>query len=179
MTEEICNTKIQLHITEEDYIKFCVFHNKKYGNKERKKIICGAIILVGWALLTVIREWIGLDYGIEGLFLQIIGALIFLSFIFYVLFRILNTEQLIRRNMAELKKRGNLPYESDIQITIEDNRLVQESKKGVLYINKTNISKIFDEPDYYYIYVGAIQAVILPKRYIAEYDGEIRAFLEI
>lgn len=182
MSEENNNIKFPIHITEEDYINFNVFHSCVHRKADKKKAFRKLKIVLGiYLALTVFRtifEWVNGSSEIAGFLVGPIIIVLGISCFYYLSSR-KHMERLVRKNVARMKKNGALPYQSDLQITIEADRIVQESPTGLCYINRVNVHKIYDEPDYYYIYLNEYTAVFFPKREVAEYDEQIRNILEL
>ena len=76
----------------------------------------------------------------------------------------------IKNNIKKIKKDGKLPYHDKTVIEFLDDKIVEKSEQGEVIIKYSDIVNVCDEKKYIYIYYGAMQAFILPKKDITNED---------
>ena len=181
MSEENTNIKIPIHVSEEDYINFNIFHSTmtENGKKSIKKTINITYIAILIAFLISFLNIDSTDRMSRAIYIVCILVVLVIILVCVKVFSRKITEHLIRRNIERLKEKGPLPYESSSLLTIESDRLISEGSNSTLNINLKDILQVYEQPDYYFIYFGAVQAIILPKRDTIGYDNQIKTFLGI
>lgn len=85
----------------------------------------------------------------------------------------------IKQTIKEMKKDGKLAYEPSAEIEITDDALIETSEGKSVTIKKSDIVKIVDVEEYLFVYFGAQQAVIIPKRCIVGIENEVKAYLTL
>lgn len=147
------------YITEEDYIKYNIFHlkNSKLGKRTilMTRIFIILVFAIGVSVITAICR--------GNLFLPIVCA-IFLG-IFSLVYIIL-TPKLIERSFKRTIKRqkldGKLPFEPESEIEFLDDMIVKHNTFSDIRLPYTDIQNFVISPDCLYIYIDSSRAIIVP-----------------
>jgi len=103
------------------------------------------------------------------------GIAAILSFVFIPLYH----KAVIRKRVSEMLDEGMSPQRiSRTIMTILNEGLERENEQTVVLIKWRSIERIEQTPEYLYLYYGAIEGMIIPKRAFAN-TAECAKFLEI
>lgn len=152
----------QIHISEEEYIRFNIFHNtnSKQAEGTRITLMLFAILLPVLTVCNVLLVLLQVKTN-DILFLtaSIFGSLLYiLWYIYYP--KIL--ERKVRLSIKRLKASGKLPYRTDFCVEFQDEKIVMTSEYGKFYVFYKDIEKICIQKDCFYIYYSITEAVIIP-----------------
>ena len=79
----------------------------------------------------------------------------------------------IKRNIETVKNDGKLPYHENAEFEFNDEAIIETTTNSVLKIKYSDVLSVKSTDEYIYIFFGATQAFIIPRRCIGnEYDLE-------
>ncbi|MCL2377932.1 MAG: YcxB family protein [Defluviitaleaceae bacterium] len=151
-------------LSEADYYEFNKHHSLS-NLSAQKFILIVRIILFITLGVGIISQFIA---GYEGgrlspaLFLSIIGILLSIFFKPFVLL-------LIKWQIREIKKQGKLPFDTNVHLQFDEEIYIESSETAEIKRNYTSIEKIVQGHEAIYLYVGAIQATLIP---FSAFDNE-------
>lgn len=156
--------KFQYSLSEQDYLAFNIYHafNSPLGKKRMaiyRFVYPLAILVVGLAcgMLTdepIVAWYFRIAFGLFALCWFIFFRRIMVAF--------------IKRNIAKIKKSGKLPYQSNTTLSFEDDSFLETTESGELKVKYAVIEHIVTNEDTIYIYMNAVQAVLLPYSVFAD-----------
>lgn len=161
--------KINIKVTEKDYIKFNEFYlkNSEQGKKTTLllRIIMPSLFLVILLLCLIANA---------DKVLLIIEAVVFsvASVIWVIMVPGLMNKN-IRRDINTIKKDGKLPYHNTSEIEFSETEIIETTPDSTLKIKYRNVLSVNSTEEYIYIFFGGAQAFIIPRRCIdSEFDLE-------
>ena len=156
--------KLDVHLTDEDYIRFNIFHmfNSPQG---KKSVLIGRLAGFFVAILAVV---IFLIAGAEtGLLITEIGFLIAFSVVWYLGYPS-SVKRRTRKTISRMKVSGRLPYNADSVVEFGDDEIISESERGREITKYSSINGIYEDESCVYLYKGAMEAIILPDSCLPE-----------
>jgi hypothetical protein len=84
------------------------------------------------------------------------------------------SRQIYRKQALAMYREGQNPmFEGSHVLRLEDAGLVATTPKAEARLALTSVQRIVDTPDYVFVYVGAMQALIVPRRRVVRGDVDI------
>lgn len=159
---------IKIDANDNDYLAFNQYHilNSTTGKKSLLYIRLFPI-----ALSVLIMSIMGvrgddtLLIAIEAVLLAIMCS-IFFAFSKKILLRS------VRKSVERLSQEGRLPYSRHSELHFGENSITDISDIATVSVSYEDIIKICDEEEYLFIYYGAMQAILIPKRCLLECELE-------
>lgn len=160
--------RLCVHLNEQDYIDFNLFHNIASDKGKQIFNLLRAIVSllpVAVALLTVLFD--GFDED-SGLFLFIY---ILLSVGVFLLFRPIHIHS-IKGTVKRLKRVGRLPFSSDAVIVFHEAVFTEETATNKSECAYSLIEQVYLVNDsIFYIYVNSVQAYLIP---VSTFENEMQ-----
>lgn len=155
--------KIQL--CDDDYINFCEYYNKKNRIQNNSTIGFIVSLMPSFYILCFINK-------IYDNLIEIIGyTIVILFFIWY--FWQINSNLNENKNRKKLKKVNYFEnITEDIEIKIEEDKIIEKSKDSITYVNKEWVKECVIYKDTIFLLNNRNAAVILPRRYFTEEEIE-------
>ena len=164
---------IHVHLSEEDYIKFNEFHN--LNSKAGKKMIWIMRVIVPICFLFLdLMEYLRTMDKMEFIFQLVIAGIFILVWELIVPSVI---KKSTRFTIRMIKKDGKLPFHVQAEIEFADDEMIEKSDESIIRKKYEDILNVYEVSDTFYVYIGAIQAWVIPKRCLAEYEGEFRQLM--
>ncbi len=147
----------QITVTEDEYIRFNVFHAQRTAAGRRKKLLWVYLICFLVVLASVIAARSPELYLIGALWLVLVLILGFFS-------SSKGMEMLIRRNIRKMWKDGKLPYQTNATVVFQEDQILWQYDRGTLNIPYSDIENAYQDQGFLYLYYGVQQALLLPER---------------
>lgn len=150
--------KYQVALSEKDYLDFNRYHafnspaSKKYMFKYRF-IVPIIFIFCGAGIGTMVDEPVVSYY-----FYIAFGIAAILWMIF---FKWIMAKQ-IKKNIGKIMKSGKLPYQNEAAVSFEDDFIVETTNDSEMKVKYSAIERVVTNGEAFYIYINAVQAIILP-----------------
>ena len=163
--------RINVHLTDEDYIKFNIYFafNSKQG---KRQVLINRLIGPGiCALVFGVFFMAGADKDlltVEAVVLSFIALLLFISAPKWIV-------KSIRKNCSKFREEGEFPYDEDAVIDFGETEILSTSAKGTEKVLYSDIHDIGEDEDNVYLRKGAMEALIIPDCCLPEGRS---AFLE-
>lgn len=155
--------EIQYHLSEEDVVKFNLYHvkNSRIGKNSLRwqRIFSPVIFLLFAYFLTIFTE---LEAG--PLYATFVVTAI-LWVIFYPKYFYFHITRQVRKMLREGKNEGLV---GDHEMRLTKAGITDSSSTGETKLTWQGISEIHEDADYFFLYNSSVSAYILPKRYIDE-----------
>ena len=165
--------KISVTVNESDYIKlneYYAFHSRQ-GKKSLAVMrwtapVCAIVFIVFFAIRGISRE----------LFIvEIVGLTIFAAVRFFSVSKRFRKD--IEKNVKKLKREGKLPYTEEAILEFCDDVFIETTENSVKKIHYSDVNRIGSTDEHIFIFFDAVQAVIIPKRCVAEVQAELEMLL--
>ena len=156
--------KYRITLNEEDYVRFRIFHlyHSKLGKRQLHSARTSMLKLSAIILLLLLIMDVQLDAIV---IFTIIWGIASVLYYFYAPKRL---EKNIRKQVNMTKEDGKLPYNADAEIEFLESMIVQRSEHGESHANYRNIERFYIEQEYLYIYINAVQAIVIPCRCLGD-----------
>ncbi len=166
---------VEYERTLEDLVEFNLFHIAHSPSLQRQILLTRVFISLLIFFLTL-----GASYLLAGTLkplayissISIIG-----SAIFFVIYPSINRSSCIRRTRKLLSEDDNNAILGRQIITASSEGLFCETDAGESKLNWSSIAKVVQNDDYIFLYIGAVNAIIIPKN-IFSTDQEQQKFLD-
>lgn len=171
--------KYHIELTEEDYIKFNIYHfnNSATGKKAKKISIIFSLLLgiVIMALAYVVCNHFGLTLPYTTGCLVIVAAYVGFS-TFYKQNK--GLEKRIRKMMERQKKGGSLPFTKSKDVELLDDEILEQTEDSTTHIDYNKIEKLVIADDYIYYYKDSQCATIIPHSALGDDKDKVISFLQ-
>lgn len=166
---------IEYEIIEEDYINFNLYHIQ--NSSSQKKLFNTLRFILPALFLPVIYFTGTLLFEQSSLYWGII-ALGF--YIFWIYYYPKTYKKAIKKQSLKLLNEGdNSSFFGKKKMEIVDDQLIIIEEDGTSTISKDRVKEIREYDDMIVLYLSAVSAHIIPKRYLSDKDiRDIRAILE-
>jgi len=149
-------------LTEEDFIKFNVYHLKKSDTKKTRiitRMICiMGLIFVTYMLIIGLLASVLNIWNVFMVLLFIVSlAVVAYSFGFSPL-----VKAVVRGQINDLKKTGKLPFGHSITISFDEEGVHEVSELAESKVKYSNFEKILEDEDAVYIYYSTRTAYFIP-----------------
>lgn len=161
---------IEVNVTEEDYLKFNEYH--VFHSKSGKRTILLMRIL--FPVIVVVLEFLAVLQSQDYFYIVFESIFMVIAIAVWEIMMKKIMKSIVKSSIRNAKKDGKLPFHEEAQIEFMEDAIVERCGDNITTINKADIMKICEEENYYYVYFGAMQAIIIPKRCL----GEKQAALE-
>jgi len=149
-------------VTEEDYYRFSCHH--AFTSRQGRRTLLTAQILLPVLLALIALAAAASDPA----FLAVkLGALAAIS-VLWVVFAKRRMRRAIRKNLRRLKKSGRLPYSGSGTLTFGESEIAETGETGESRVPYSLVEKLDATDGGVYVYVGAMQAVLLPNACFAD-----------
>lgn len=152
---------LDINLSEEDYIKFSQFHslNNKQSKKSGRKLKIYFSVVILLCFLVMYMQNGTTNLG------AYVNLLIFAAVVVIIMLSIPAINKLIvKKVISNQKKQGKLPYKESFELTFFETGIVEKTDTSVASIKYEEIEKINETDDAIYVYLGAVQAIVIPKR---------------
>lgn len=161
--------QINIHLTDDDYIAFCLFYNR-YNAHNRRLILFNRLRAL---LVSVIFVLLFVYLGYEKSFIliesAILGLLSLLWFFFYPSYYIF----MVRRSIKKMKKKGTPLFSDRKTYDFRENEIVLTTDTLTSIIPYSSIKAISKTADCLYIPLYDNSLIALPLRFIENPDALI------
>ncbi len=165
--------KYRIHLDDEDYILFNIFHIK-HSKTEKRSINILRMTIPFMSLIIVILSIIQKEDAAFAIIKVVV--LLAISVLWIILMPKL-FDKIIRKNLMKMKQEGKLPYTADSELEFQDSVLAEKSERGEFRVKYSEIEKVYAQKDVLYLYFGATQAFILPKHCLEEDWEQVKAYI--
>lgn len=165
--------KINVSITEEDYMKFNEYTLSQQGYGKHMMLLYKIIIPLIAAAIVVLH----LLSGVNMKFILIEAAALGILSAVWLKIGPKLYQRSMRRNIMYIKKSGKLPYHERAELEWTDDELIETTENSITRIPYDQITSVEETDDYWYLYYGAAQAIIVPKRDIRAQLPELEQVL--
>jgi len=163
--------EINYHLTEDDYINFNLYHMNHSKTGIRALRVQRFLLPVFFIALSY---FMAIILDTSPVFLLVYG---FLISILWVIFYPKYFNRTIAKNVKKMLKEGdNKGILGDQHMSIKDEGIVVTTKMGETKVNWAGINILKEDENNFYLYVGAMNAYLIPKRQITV-SNELRAFV--
>lgn len=161
----------QYEISENDYYEFNRFQLWNTPENKKQILLYRFMYPLRFMILATILSFALKRYNL--IFYTYFG----LCSIFWVVSYRKLLEYAIRRNIARIKKIGRLPYSASGTLSFFENELTDFSPISQMKIPYSSITKIAQTNTAFYLFFGALQAVIVPFPVFQD-EQEMISFIE-
>lgn len=156
-------------MTKEEYIEFNEYH-LTHSNEGKKMFKMLHLLTPIISLCIISIYYVITDNLLVVSITAIILALITLLFS-------LNIKKIIfkslKKNINNLEKNGKLPFSNESTIILDDDFIREKTSLTESNIKFESIEKIVESKNALYIYIGAIQAIVIPYRSFTSNEEKI------
>lgn len=171
--------KYHIEITEEDYIKFNIYHiNNSAAGKKAKKISAISSLLLGvviMALAYVVCNHFSLTLPYTAGCLVIVAAYVGFS-TFYKQNK--GFEKKFRKFTERQKAEGILSYTKVKDVEFLDDEIIEQTEDSTTHINYDKLEKTVIVEDYIYYYKNSQYATIIPFSALGDDKDKVISFLQ-
>lgn len=165
--------KYQIHLNDKDYLQFNIFyatHSKVGKHSIRMARLAFPLVAAAAVFIFILA---GAAYGL------IIGEAVILAIasLYWELYLPKYIEKSVRKNIERIKTDGKMPYHAHSEIELLDSMIIERSAHGQIRVSREEIEAVYDEPEYLYIFYGAAQAFLIPKRCLGGCEKQAAAFI--
>ena len=154
--------KIEITLNDEDYIAYNIFH-LSYSQQSRKMIRFGRWMMFMVSIMAIFIFVIaGADKDLIGIEAVMLLPVSIIWFIRYPK----SAEKTIKKRINRLKKEGKLPYEPHTTLELSECEIIEKTEHSVSRYSYTDIKDVQRSGQYIYLIKGALEAVIIPVRYL-------------
>ncbi|MCL2361803.1 MAG: YcxB family protein [Defluviitaleaceae bacterium] len=145
------------HVTEADYLEFNKQHNLASLKTQKFVRVIRVILLILIGFLVFSTVFIVDEPRV--------GDLVFFGFLAaFVIFGFKPlTLLLVRVQIRTIKKQGKLPFNKDVQLRFDEDSYTEITDVSETKMKYTPLERVVEGPNAVYIYVGAIQATLIPN----------------
>ena len=147
-------------LNDNDYFEFNKYHLSNAPVNKKGLIVLRIMIPVIY-ILFLLLSLIDVENFNEYVFIGQAVVCIIVSLAWFFLVKPLYTF-LLKINIKLMKKYGKLPYGKDVLICFDEEFLIETTEKSESKIKYTSIERIVGANSAIYIYLNAVQAVIVP-----------------
>lgn len=151
--------ELKYSITEEDYIRFNLFHIKNSTTSMRTLKIQQILIPILYIAVAFVLA--GLTEGSLVVWLSIFLVMGILWFIFYPKYFYSHILRQVRKMLKEGKSEGLL---GEHLLVLSDEGILETTSKGEMKANWVSLEKFTEDEHSFYLYNTALSACIIPKR---------------
>lgn len=155
-------------LTQDDYMKFNIYHASQSDMVKRQRLIArliGPVLFMAVAIYAAQRVslWIVAYFGVISL----------LWLVFYPKF----AEKSMKRRLKKFLEEGEpgILYGSR-HLSFDEDQIVVDQAGAISEYNWHHITKMVEDNHAVYLYVGNVQAIIMPKRAFNQKD-EVEKFM--
>lgn len=166
--------KITVTMNDSDYIKFNEYHMHNSTQGKRMLVIYRLIVpivsiitLMGLTKSSVSRETLIAEIAI----LTILSVLWFIKSPKLML-------KVIGKSIAENKKDGKLPYTQNAVLEFLHDAMIETTDSSMKKVSYFEVSRIGYTDEHIFIFFGAMEAFVIPKRCITGVQEELEALLQ-
>lgn len=166
----------KISLSEKEYIQFNEYH-LLHSAVGKKALLQHKIVLPLLSLLIIIIFFSAkADMNliiIESIFLGICS-------IMWIIYSKKIVMKSFKKNIEKIKKEGRLPFESETTVTFDDQGIIEKSSNAETKTSYSVVEKIAETKQAIYIYMSAVQAIIIPTSYFdsEEDKDELIKFIE-
>ena len=156
--------KLHITLTPDDYIAFNIAHAFR-SPAQQKNLRIGRLMP---AMISLFFVLLFLACGMRGAVLWTeIAALAIVAAIGY--FRYPKTyEKSIRKHILKLKEEGKLPYAEESDVEFGEEAIAETAPNHSLLIPYCDLLDVWETSEHFFVMFGALQAIIIPKRCVAD-----------
>jgi len=167
---------IEYERTLDDLVKFNLFHIEHSPTIRRQLLLARMLVTILTPILSLGAMYIvDRDKNLPpyAYIISLIGGVII-----FFLYPYINRSAIIRRTKRLLDEGSNRAIIGKQQITTSDEGLLCETGTGSSRINWSSIEKVTQNDEYIFLYIGAINAVVVPKKAFPNFQDQFE-FLDI
>lgn len=166
---------IEYNVSEQDFVNFNLFHAKHSKQAKNAKLLSvyGGAALCFFMLVFVLVVMRGYDTVSVCVYGAIIAILWVIFFPKYYEFRV---KKILAKHISEGKNNDFLGHQ---KLTLQEDCMEKISDSSTIHIKYTAIEKIAHDYDCVFVYVGAIQAFIIPFSAFPDAEQKSRFIEEI
>lgn len=161
--------KINVSVTENDFIIFNEYYMKNSSQGKRSTLLSRLLLPAVFLVIIMICLVAKADFTVI-----ILEVIIFsITTVVWELKIPSFIRNNIKRNIETVKNDGKLPYHENAEFEFNDEAIIETTTNSVLKIKYSDVLSVKSTDEYIYIFFGATQAFIIPRRCIGnEYDLE-------
>lgn len=152
--------QIHVNLYDEDYIQYNI-HHSYYSYNSKKTHMIGRLSPF---LFSIVFIAVFIYLNVEPLLLYVeIAVLMLYSIISFIRYP-KSLEKRIRKYVLRMKEEGKLPYDEEAMIDFGEDVITETTPNMTNRISYSEIRDVCETEGYIYLIIGAMQAIILPKR---------------
>lgn len=166
--------KIAVTMNDVDYIKFNEYHMHNSTPGKRTLVlyrliapIVSIIIAIGVTNSSVSKDVLIAQIA----FLTIFSAVWIIKSPKLIL-------KVVRKTVADSKKDGKLPYTENAVLEFLDDAIIETTESSMKKVSYSEVRHIGYTDEHIFIFFGAMEAFVIPKRCITDVQGELEALLQ-
>ena len=143
---------------ENDYFEFNKYHLFENPANKKRVLIRRLMVPLACVVIWLIFLLLGADFDTLSVLLfvySVFSVMWFLSYKYSLIFS-------LRRNIKAMKKQGKLPYSNEVIIQFNEDCFIETTSATETRTKYTNVEKVVLGKSAVYVYMGAIQAYIVP-----------------
>jgi hypothetical protein len=167
---------VEYERTFDDLIKFNLFHIEHSPTIQRQVLLTRILTSILTPIFSLAVIYIldrDKNLPLFAYIISLIGGVV----LFFV-YPYINRSTIIRRTSRLLSEGSNKAIIGKQQITTSDEGLVCETQAGNSRINWSSIEKVVQNDEYIFLYVGATNAIVIPKRAFPSFQDQSE-FLDV
>lgn len=83
----------------------------------------------------------------------------------------------IRKQIGKLRQQGKLPYAEEAEIEFGDNEIIENTPTSTKCIAYRDVLSVQEAEEHIYVYIGAVEAIILPRCCLEDSGEAVLDFL--
>lgn len=157
---------IGVKLTQDDYIAFNI-HHALHSKQGRRSLMFGRLMMAFVSVVTIVV------WAVTNVAMLLLAAASIAWYFLYPLY----TRWFVRRQVRRVAKYGKLPFPEEAELDFGENEVVETTPTSVQKTAYADVMELHDSADYIFVYVGAIQAIIIPKHCIEGREDELKTLL--
>lgn len=165
--------KISVTVYDLDYMKFNEYH--MLNSRQGKKTL--ATYKLAMPVFSIVAILILALLGVHTAIL--IAEIVFLT-VFSVIWLFKSSELYFkeaRKNIEKLKQEGKLPYTQNAVLEFGDEAIVETTDNSMKKVEYREVNRIGFTEEHIFIFFGAVEAFVIPKRCITEEQTALEQLL--
>ena len=165
--------RISLFLNDEDYVQYNIFYQFNTPQGKRTVLIgklLTPIVSLLFVLFFYLKDFPAYLILIEIFILSGISVWGWLTYEGKI-------KRRIHRQVEDLKKQGKLPYDAEATLDLSNEMIMDYTPSKTIRIEWSDVRAIWTNEIYIFVMIGAVQAIIIPRRCLNGMDYDVIQFL--
>lgn len=166
--------KYQINLNEKDYLQFNIFyatHSKVGKHNIRMARLAFPLVAAAAVFVFILAD------AAHG-FIIAEAVILAIASVGWELYLPKYMKKSIQKNIERIKADGKMPYHAHSEIEFLDAMIIERSYHGQIRVRREDIEAVYEEAEYIYIFYGAAEALLIPKRCFSSDEKQAVAFIK-